>query len=110
LLIEDDGMVRETIAMMLEEVYDTDIAASVSVALAILRAPGPIAIDVMLVDCLLPDGDPADILVEADRRAIPVVLISGDPSQVAALDPQRRFLPKPFTRARLLATLDTARG
>lgn len=103
-------MVRETIAMMLEENYDVHLAVSVGTALACLRAPDSVLIDVMLVDCLLPDGNPADILVEADRKSIPVVLISGDPRQIEALGPERRFLPKPFTRARLLATLDTARG
>jgi DNA-binding response OmpR family regulator len=102
-------MVRDTIAMMLEEDYDIRSAASVSAALAFLLASDPIAIDVMLVDCLLPDGNPAAILREADRKSIPVVLISGDPSQVAVLGLERRFLPKPFTRAHLLATLDTAR-
>jgi DNA-binding NtrC family response regulator len=102
-------MVRETIAMMLEEYYELRLAVSVRAALALLRTPDPVEIDVMLVDCLLPDGNPTDILVEADRQSIPVVLISGDPSQMEALGPERRFLPKPFTRARLLATLDTAR-
>lgn len=103
-------MVRETIALMLEEDYDIHLAVSVRAALACLRAADPVPIDVMLVDCLLPDGNPADILAEADRRSIPVVLISGDPRQMEALGPDRHLLPKPFTRARLLATLDTARG
>lgn len=110
LLVEDDGMVRETIMLMLEDEYEIHAAVSVSTALTYLRAPGSAPIDVMLLDCLLPDGDPADVLVEADRKSISVVLISGDPRQVERFGSARRFLSKPFTRAHLLAILDTARG
>jgi DNA-binding NtrC family response regulator len=110
LLVEDDQMVRDTMTLMLEDDYEIHQAVSVGTALAWLRAPDSPAIDVMLLDCLLPGGNPRDVLAEADRRSIPVVLISGDPSQAEAMDPGRRFLPKPFTQATLLAILDTARG
>lgn len=103
-------MVRETIVLMLEDDYEIDQAATVNTALACLRAAAPSAFKVMLLDCLLPDGNPRDLLAEADRHQIPVVLISGDPNQAAAMNPPRRFLPKPFSRATLLAVLDTARG
>jgi DNA-binding response OmpR family regulator len=110
LLVEDDGMVRETITLMLEDDYEIHHAVSVSTALTHLRTPVSVPIDVMLLDCLLPDGNLADVLAEADQRSIPVVLISGDLRQAEKLDPGRRFLPKPFTLATLLAILDTARG
>ncbi|WP_158933054.1 response regulator [Acidisphaera sp. S103] len=110
LLVEDDGMVRETITLMLEDDYEIHPAVSVSTALAHLRDPNPVPIDVVLLDCLLPGGDTAEVLAEADRRSIPVVLISGDPRQVEKLGPARRFLSKPVTQARLLAVLDSARG
>ncbi len=103
-------MVRETIVLMLEDDYEIDQAASVCAALACLKAAASAAIGIMLLDCLLPDGNPRDILAEADRHQIPVVLISGDPNQAEAMNPPRRFLPKPFSRATLLAILDSARG
>ena len=110
LLVEDDRMVRETIILMLEDDYEIHPAVSAGAALAQLRAPDQPAIDVMLLDCLLPDGNLPDVLAEADQRSIPVVLVSGDPRQAEAIDPSRRFLAKPFTQASLLAILETARG
>ena len=109
LLVEDDRWVRETIMLMLEDHYEIRVAVSVSTALAHLHALDLPPIDVMLVDCQLPDGSLADVLSEADRRSIPIVLISGDPNEAGKVDPMRMFLPKPFTRAALLSTLDTAR-
>jgi DNA-binding NtrC family response regulator len=109
LLVEDDRMVRETMIMMLEDEYEVLDAASVSTALAQLDAAGGLAIDVMVLDCLLPSGRVGDVLAAADRRTIPVVLVSGDPNQAHRVDPTRPFLPKPFSRGVLLAVLDSAR-
>ena len=94
---------------MLEEHYDIRLAISISTALAHLRASDLPPIDVMLMDCNLPDGNPAEVLAEADRQSIPVVLTSGDPAAAENVDPARSFLAKPFTQAALLSTLDTAR-
>jgi DNA-binding NtrC family response regulator len=110
LLVEDDRMVRETILLMLEDDYEIDLADSAGAALAHLRAADVAPVDVMLLDCLLPDGNLANVLAEADQRSIPVVLISGDPHQGEAMGRARCFLPKPFTQATLLKALDTARG
>jgi DNA-binding NtrC family response regulator len=110
LLVEDDRMVRETIVLMLEDDYEVLLSDSIKAALAYLRTPEPAPIEVILLDCLLPDGNLADVLAEADLKSIPVVLISGDPRQAEAMDPSRQFLPKPFTQATLLKILDTARG
>lgn len=63
----------------------------------------------MLLDCLLPRGKVGDVLAAADEQSIPVVLISGDPNQARAVDPNRPFLPKPFSQVTLLAVLDSAR-
>jgi DNA-binding NtrC family response regulator len=109
LLVEDDRMVRETIELMLEDDYELQMAVSVRTALAYLRSPASLAVDVILLDCLLPDGKLGDVLMEATLRSIPVVLISGDPRQAEAIDSNRPFLPKPFTQATLLDALDTAR-
>jgi DNA-binding NtrC family response regulator len=110
LLVEDDRMVREILALMLDERYEVVVAASASSALTYLRTPDAPAIDVILLDCLLPDGKAADVLAVAADQSIPVVLTSGDPGQADAMDPTRLFLPKPFTHAALLLVLDSARG
>ncbi len=102
-------MVRDTIGLMLEDDYDVLLADSVSAALRRLRAPNEPPIDVILLDCLLPDGGLAEALAEADLRFVPVVLISGDPRQADRFGPNRRFLAKPFTQRTLLAVLDSAR-
>ncbi len=102
-------MVRETMIMMLEDDYEVIHAVSVSTALAQLNAADSPSIDVMVLDCLLPSGNVADVLAAAERRSIPVVLVSGDPNQAEAVDPARPFLPKPFSQEILLAVLDSAR-
>lgn len=109
LIVEDDKMVLETIVLMLEDHYDIVQAGSVMSGLAVLSAPETPSIDVTLIDCLLPEGRVADLLAAADRRAIPVVLVSGDPGQAEALGATRPFLQKPFSQAALLAVLDSAR-
>jgi CheY-like chemotaxis protein len=110
LLVEDDRLVRETIVLMLEDDYEVVHDASVGDALLRLGAPGAPPIDVLLLDCLLPDGNVSVVLTVADQRSIPVVLISGDASMIERLDPGRLFLPKPFSQASLLTVLDSARG
>lgn len=102
-------MVRDTIALLLEEEYQIHLATSAGSALAILRAPTQRSIDLILLDCLLPEGNVAEVLAEADERFIPVVLISGDLRQQERFGPDRRFLAKPFTQGTLLEILDSAR-
>jgi CheY-like chemotaxis protein len=102
-------MVRETITLLLEDDYQVGAAVSVRSALALLLAQDAPPFDLILLDCLLPDGRVAELLTEADRRAIPVVLISGDPRQADAVDPSRPFLSKPFSLTALMAALDSAR-
>lgn len=104
LLVEDDPLVSETIAAMLEEHYDIVFASTVALATASLSAAPPPTI--ILLDCLLPDGSIAALLNEADRRGISVVLTSGDPRQSGRLSPDRPFLPKPFHQDTLLKILD----
>lgn len=110
LLVEDNQMVRETIMLMLEEDYEIFPVVSAADALMFLRFESASHIDIILLDCLLPDGNLGEVLAAADERATPVVLISGDPRQQDTMGEARLFLPKPFSRVNLLAALDTARG
>jgi CheY-like chemotaxis protein len=101
--------VRETLVSMLEEHYDVLQAVSVRSALIQLSGQDAALIELILLDCLLPEGNVAALLAVTNQRAIPVVLISGDPRQGQAVDPNRPFLAKPITQAALLHALDCAR-
>lgn len=108
LLVEDDSLVRETITLMLEDAFAVTAIDRASAALAWLREAGAAAPAVILLDCLLPEGTPGALLAMADSLRIPVVLISGDPRQSASQPPERRFLMKPFSRDRMLETIEAA--
>jgi CheY-like chemotaxis protein len=116
LVVEDDALVSETIAVMLDGHYETVVAETVEGALARLgslplSAPEDNGKPVLiLLDCQLP-GDPlSQLLQAADQQSIPVVLMSGDPERATRIDADRRFLPKPFSREKLLQALTAACG
>lgn len=104
LLVEDDALVGETIASMLEDHFETVVVDSVPGALA--RLATGLVPAVILLDCLMPGGHPQSLLAEADRLGVPVVLTSGDPRESDRIDPNRRFLSKPFQQTTLLKVLD----
>jgi CheY-like chemotaxis protein len=116
LVIEDDALVSETIAAMLDGHYETVVAETVEGALARLGTLPLSAAEhddkpaLILLDCLLPGGRLADLLQVADQQSIPVVLMSGDPERGTRIDAHRRFLPKPFSREKLLQALTAASG
>jgi CheY-like chemotaxis protein len=115
LVVEDDTLVSETIAVMLDGHYETVVAQTVEEALAHL---GPLPLSdpehrdkpLILLDCLLPGGRLAELLQAADQQSIPIVLMSGDPERATRIDAHRRFLPKPFSREKLLQALTAACG
>ena len=49
------------------------------------------AVDVALLDCILPGETMWQIVLEADRQDVPVVLMTGDPAQMKA--PKARAQP-----------------
>lgn len=103
LVVEDDLLVAEVISAALEDDYVTSVVETSAEA---LRRLADHKIDLMLLDCTLPDGiDPA-LLPAADLKRVPVVLMSGDPERVAVLATQPRpFIIKPFTLADLVAAV-----
>lgn len=108
LVVEDDPLVAEVIAAALDDDYATSVVESASAALDHLADGG---IDLMLLDCTLPDGiDPA-LVPHADKGGVPVVLMSGDPQRMEGLSAQPRpFILKPFTLAELVATVEREIG
>ena len=100
-------MVRETIVLMLEDAFDVVLAVSVATALVQLGAAHPRPIDVVLLDCHLPDGKFDNIIAEADLLSISVVLMSGDVLLRDRPGLDRIFLSKPFSWTMLLSVLDS---
>lgn len=103
LVVEDDPLVAEVITAALEDDYATSVVETSAAALRLL-ADGKI--DLMLLDCTLPDGIDRGLLPAADQGHVPVVLMSGDPERVARLATQpRSFIIKPFTLSDLIAAV-----
>jgi DNA-binding response OmpR family regulator len=105
LVVEDEPLVAETIAIALNEAYSVSVAATVVDAVQQLRETQFAGV---LLDCLLPDGDTGEVVAAAEARGVAVILMSGDPQQIesfwAAGHP---FLAKPFSIEELQKTLRT---
>lgn len=100
LVVEDDPLVSDIISAALEDDYDTSIVATSTAALERLTQGG---IDLVLLDCTLPDGIHANLIPSADRSGVPVVLMSGDPQRIAsASEKSRPCIVKPFSLSGLL--------
>ena len=106
LVVEDDTLVAEVVAEVLEPASQTTHAATCAAALACFRKGG---VDAILLDCTLPDGvDPA-LLAEADEAGVAVVVMSGHPELAERMAGAKRpFLLKPFQLDALLATIQRA--
>lgn len=104
LVVEDDPLVCEVVSAALDELYSTTTVATSREALERLRAGG---LDLMLLDCTLPDGVDVQLIPEADRGGVPVILMSGDPTRMEKLvDQPRPFVAKPFSMTVLLSTVE----
>ena len=76
LVVEDQELLAAVIADVLANSHEVICAPSVGEAVDPLFCE---AIDLVLLDCVLPDGPNWQVALEADRQDIPVVLMSGDP-------------------------------
>lgn len=114
LVADDDPAFRELIAAWLEDDgWAVTAAADGLEACALLEAR---AFDVLLLDLLLPRRDGYAVLLhvraQPATRRLPVLIVSGEPpadhTVVGAALGADGFLPKPFSRAELLAALRAA--
>jgi DNA-binding NtrC family response regulator len=106
LVVEDDPLVSEVVTSALDDSYRTTLAETSAEAMARVRDGG---IDLMLLDCTLPGGLDVQLIPQADKAGIPVILMSGDPARMENLvDQPRPFVLKPFTLATLLAAVGKA--
>jgi DNA-binding response OmpR family regulator len=104
LVVEDEPLVAEIVAAALEDVYPTTVVDTAGKAMAQLRLGG---FRLMLLDCTLPDGSEVDLLPEADRLGMAVILMSGDPGRMTRLtDRPRPFLLKPFSLGGLVDAVE----
>jgi CheY-like chemotaxis protein len=113
LLVEDDALVRSTLAEGLVDAgFEVLEAEDAETALHLIATRGDIA--VLLTDINLPGAD-GFALARAARRLrprLPVVYASGryrEPDARRAL-PDAPFLAKPFTMSSAVATLEGAIG
>jgi DNA-binding response OmpR family regulator len=105
LVVDDKVLVAETIAAALDDEYGVSTAATGADAVRQLRETGFAAV---LLDCLLPDGDTAEVIAAAEAREVPVILMSGDPEQIETYSAEDQpFLAKPFSIEELHKTLRT---
>ncbi|HET6308764.1 MAG TPA: PAS-domain containing protein, partial [Rhodopila sp.] len=78
LLVDDEAMVRETLARSLEdEGYHVTIATDGAEALALLRSD--MAVDVLVTDLSMPNQDGLAVIrqAQAEREGLPSVLLTG---------------------------------
>jgi DNA-binding response OmpR family regulator len=103
LVVEDDPLVAEVIAAALEDDY---VPRLVETSAAAMRCMAEGGINLILLDCTLPDGVDAALIPTADQAQVPVVLMSGDPQRVEGLASKPRpFILKPFSMAELVAAV-----
>ena len=110
LIVEADPVVADVLGMTLEEAGHFHLTArNIETALAELKHN---AIDVVLLDINLPDGDGTRLarLIRKNHMPVPILVVSGNAStddKIAALGAGADgYLTKPFDRFELLANLD----
>jgi DNA-binding response OmpR family regulator len=104
LVVEDDPLVCEVLSSALDESYATTQVGTSRAAFECLVGGG---IDLILLDCTLPDGMDRRLVPRADQCGVPVILMSGDPARVEQLSDQPRpFVVKPFSIAALLSSIE----
>jgi two-component system, OmpR family, response regulator len=100
LVVEDQELLADFIAEALEGSFEVLCAHNVEEGLEQLLSA---AVDLVLLDCILPGGTMWQVVLEADRQEIPVVLMTGDPSQRKDVaGGERPYILKPFTLQALI--------
>ncbi|HVZ08858.1 response regulator [Rhodopila sp.] len=106
LVVEDQEPLAVVIADVLGDSHEVVCVSNVTDAVDYLLSD---SIDLVLLDCVLPDGPNWQVALEADRQQIPVILMTGDAEQAKELIAgQRIYLLKPFAIAALLDAVHRA--
>ena len=110
LLVDDEILVRESTAVMLEDLgFEVHATGSAEEALAALR--GGLSPDLLITDHLMPGMTGTDLVrvVRSELPELPVLVISGY-AEDDGLPPEFPRLTKPFREADLAASLAEARN
>ena len=101
LLVEDDVDLLNVLTQVLEQQgYRVSTATRRTQARALLRKGG---IDLIVADSVLRGGNGDDVAKAAERRGLPVIMISGEPDRIARLQGgPAPFLQKPFRASTLV--------
>jgi len=107
LVVEDDDLLRETIAVLLDRKGRTVLVAHDAPGALATARRHPDPIDLLVTDLALAGGDGLALAsdLESRSRGLKILFMSGYPvaaAQAAALRGEgRRFIQKPFTPAAL---------
>jgi two-component system, OmpR family, response regulator len=108
LVVEDQALIAGLIADALSDTYEAICAPTVPEAVEHLLTN---SIDLVLLDCVLPGGTMWQVMLDADRLGVPVVLMTGDPGQMREIEGgPRPYILKPFSIAQLLDVIDAQAG
>ena len=110
LLVDDEDIVRESTAQMLEELgYQVVSASSAEAALLLIDSGNPF--DILVTDHLMAGMSGVDLarLVRSRRPSTPVLIASGY-AEAEGIAPDLPRLTKPFRQADLAASLADAMG
>jgi DNA-binding response OmpR family regulator len=104
LVVEDQESLSTVIAEGLAPSFEVLCSATVADGVELLLAA---AVDVVLLDCVLPGETMWQIVLEADRQQVPVVLMTGDPARMKEARAEARpYILKPFTLTDLKRVLE----
>ena len=114
LVVDDDASVREMLSASLSAAaYEVVTAADGSTALAALQHT---PCDLLMADLKMPGMDGLTLIREARKHspALPVVIVTGLPSEASAIEAidigVSGYVTKPFVVSRLLAVIAKALG
>jgi two-component system, NtrC family, response regulator AtoC len=112
LIVEDDGLVRENVVLFCERLgFDVTSCATVASALQYAATD---KYGVVLVDCLLPDGNGMKVLEEMSQYhpEVSLVMMTGSPSVEAVIKCLRLgaidYVIKPFNLFEMKSILERA--
>ena len=106
LVVEDQDLLSELIAEELADAFEVLRASSVAEGIDLLLAA---AVDLVLLDCVLPGGTMWQVVLEADRQNVPVVLMTGDAGQMKDIaGGPRPYILKPFALHDLRVAVEKA--
>jgi DNA-binding response OmpR family regulator len=81
-------------------------AASVADGIDLLLSA---SVDAVLLDCVLPGGTMWQVMLEADRQNVPVILMTGDSGQMKEIaGGARPYILKPFAIRELRGVIEQA--